>query len=256
MSNRAHKLFAWLAIVMAHELTFSSCFALTSRQEGSKRNESGSAVQVAHPGSLLGIAIRITPAYAKPGDEVTVVAKTKPHVRLHIEVQDAGLGELFRLWPTVADQSGEAAWHFFIDKNYRADRLPIIVTANAKSSLETKVVGEISVRQNSPSFPLSFVAIPSAVAAGQQVTATIKTQPHAKVRIEAQGAGFSQAGSLLERTADKNGTVSWRWRVPADYTADVMPVIVTGDYLQAERKIIARLKISPQTSMAQRANPR
>jgi hypothetical protein len=69
------------------------------------------------------------PNDAKLGQKITVKVKTAPEIKCKIEAQDAGLTQTLKLLEQKADKAGKAQWTFEIPKDYKADEMPIIVTA-------------------------------------------------------------------------------------------------------------------------------
>jgi hypothetical protein len=193
--------------------------------------------------------VRLIPPVQQPGGRVQVIVVAQPHTRLHIEVQDLSFFQMLNLLPVQTDQSGQATWHFIVDSGYRANLLPIIIISHAGDANESKVLTDLQVDQSSGTLPLKFLAVPRIASPGGLVAVSVKTAPLARVRIEANGSGFAQACSLLERTADKSGIVAWQWQIPRNYPADVMPIIVTSDLQRAERKIVAQICVRHPSGM-------
>ena len=86
------------------------------------------------------------PKEAKLGQEVTVAVKAAPKTHFKIEAQDAGLTQMLNLIDRDADKSGRALWTFRIPKDYKADKMPVIVTASRKGQkAQDKCVNEIEI---------------------------------------------------------------------------------------------------------------
>jgi hypothetical protein len=197
----------------------------------------------------LALTARAIPGRVGAGDKVTVIAQGQPHANMSIEVNDLSFTQLFNLLPKLADDAGQATWRFQLSKNYRANLLPIIVTEKQGADVR-KVIISVPAEQQAGSvehaLPLSFVEFPKDAAAGARVQVTVKTSPGARARIEAQGAGFPQASSLLDRTTDQQGLATWTWELPTDYATNIMPIVVTSDEKDRESKIIGAIHVLPR----------
>ena len=90
--------------------------------------------------------------------------------------------------------------------------------------------------------PLS-VTSPKEAKLGQTISVSVKTQPKAKVKIEAQDIGISQAGKLMDQTADKSGKAQWKFDIPKDFKADELPLIITADKDKVVEKQTESIKI-------------
>jgi hypothetical protein len=198
----------------------------------------------ANGGALKILAI---PKQAKPGERVTVTVQTIPHARCKIEAQGTPVTEaLTLLQPMDADHLGNAKWTFEISKNYRADKLPIIVTSSKGSNVvDEKVVTTISISSNaSPEqVELKLESKPKRATPGQYVTVSVAATPGAKLKIEAQDAGITQVMALADKTADKTGKASWTFRISETYKADKVPVIITEKWKDGDKKIISTIPI-------------
>src|SRR5579872_5116422 len=151
------------------------------------------------------------PDAVKPGQKVTITVRTFANAPCKIEAQEESVTQSLALRPINSDKSGKASWTFEVNKNYKADKLPVIVTASTKNGQEEKVVTAIPV--NSPaaqeSLELKIASEPSSVAPGQEVTVTVVANPGTKLKIEAQDAGITQSMALGDKTADEAGKASW-----------------------------------------------
>lgn len=87
------------------------------------------------------------------------------------------------------------------------------------------------------------VELPKEAKRGTTITVSVKTQPEAKCKIEAQDAGFTQGLKLVDQTADKSGAASWKFDIPKDYKADEMPVIVTVQKDKEEEKVTKAITV-------------
>jgi hypothetical protein len=186
------------------------------------------------------------PSAAKPGQKVTVSVRTLPGVQCRIEAQEESLTQALALKAVNADKSGKAAWTFEVNKNYKADKLPIIVTAATKTGQEEKVVTAIPVESTAAqeSLELKVASQPTSAAPGQEVTVTVMADPGTKLKIEAQDAGVTQAMALTDKTADHTGKASWTFKISEGYKADKMPIIVTGKCGKGEKKFISVIPIN------------
>lgn len=204
-----------------------------------------------HPNLLRGavsqpiLAAQVVPRVAMAGSDLTLSTQGEPHAQMSIDIQDLDLTQFMSLLPQEADDSGRASWRFHVSDGYRADSLPLIITQDAGSSKRKLVLNVPVLHREQPRVrvPLRFVAFPKFARPGQRVAVTIQTLPGAKTRIEAQGAGFPQASSLMDRTADKQGLVTWTWQLRTNYEANVMPVVATVDYKDHEQKIVGQIVV-------------
>jgi hypothetical protein len=89
---------------------------------------------------------------------------------------------------------------------------------------------------------------------GDQVTLRLSVPPKTKCAIEAQGASLLDMEALRTKESDANGVVSWTWRVPNNYKAQSMPVIVTLNCNNQPEKLITELRVKtaagPRLSIA------
>jgi hypothetical protein len=180
---------------------------------------------------------------AKPGDEVTIKVKTSPKVKCKIEADGAGLTNATALMDKDADEQGLCFWKFKIDKNYKADKMPIIVTA-LFDGLDKKLVDAIEIQLpegKAPDFNTDLSSLDKSARPGEEVTLNIKTVPNADVKLQAQGLGFEPG--LLPKKADKEGNVSWKFKIDQDYKADQVPIIVTSKLKDKEEKEVTSIKL-------------
>jgi hypothetical protein len=101
-----------------------------------RQTRMGAAIPVLH--------LVFAPASAARGQQVKVVVQSTPGAKLKIEAQDAGISQMFALADKRADSKGQAAWTFRIGKGYKANVMPVIVTADRKGAQE-KLVTAIEV---------------------------------------------------------------------------------------------------------------
>jgi len=190
------------------------------------------------------------PKQANPGEKVTVSVQTVPGTHLKIEAQGAPVTELFTsLKPVDADRFGRASWTFEISKNYRADKLPIIVTSSKGSNVvDQKLVTTIPILSKAApeSIELKLESKPERAAPGQYVTVSVATKPGARLKIEAQDTDITQAMALVHKTADSTGKASWTFRISEYYKADKVPVIVTETLKNGEKKVVSTIPIDRQ----------
>lgn len=73
------------------------------------------------------------------------------------------------------------------------------------------------------------VSLPKLARPGETVAVTVRTEPKAKCKIQAQDAGIMQGLKLEDQTANGYGVAIWRFEIPKDYRANEMPVSVTVD---------------------------
>lgn len=87
------------------------------------------------------------------------------------------------------------------------------------------------------------LSIPDRARPGETVNVTVKTEPSAKCKIEAQDSGLSQSLKLFDQTSDSVGRANWRFDIPKNYKANEMPVTVTVSKDGEEDKAIGSIKI-------------
>jgi hypothetical protein len=172
---------------------------------------------------------------AKPGQEVTLTAKAEPGTKLKIETDgtgfDPGLGD------QTANESGEVTWKFKVNDNFKADKMPIIVTA-LYDQLEKKQIAEINIQQpkdKMANFKTDVSGLKTSVKPGEQISMKIKTAPNADVKIDADGIDGMDPGS---KKANDQGIAEFSFKVDDDYKADKMPIIVTTELNGKEKKMI------------------
>jgi hypothetical protein len=182
---------------------------------------------------------------AKPGQEVTLTAKAEPGTKVKIEADGAGID--MGLGDQKANDQGQVTWKWKIDKGFKADKMPIIVTA-LYDDIEKKQVTEIKVDQPQDKvakFQTNLTGLKTSVKPGEQVTIRVKTAPKADVKIEAQGIDGMGPGS---KKANDQGIVEFSFKVDDDYKADKMPIIVTTDLDGKEKKMIEAIEV-PKVAM-------
>ncbi len=110
--------------------------------------------QIAVIGMIIGLAapalakagLEVSiPKEAKLGQQVTVEVKTSPKNNCKIEAQDAGFTQSLKLLDQKADASGKVTWTFEIPKDYKADELPVTVTAQKDKEEDNKSVHSIKI---------------------------------------------------------------------------------------------------------------
>lgn len=90
------------------------------------------------------------------------------------------------------------------------------------------------------------VSMPKTARPGEEVHVSVRTTPKAQCKIEAQDSGLTQTLNLSGRDADANGKAMWNFRIPEDFKANIMPVIVTVSEKgqKAEDKSVNEIKIN------------
>ncbi len=83
------------------------------------------------------------PSAAEPGQKVTVSIQTLPGAHCKIEAQEESMTQAFALKPIDADKLGKAAWTFVVNQNYKADKLPVIVTTSTGNGEEKKLLRQL-----------------------------------------------------------------------------------------------------------------
>jgi len=88
------------------------------------------------------------PETAKPGQDVRVSVKTDAKIHCKIEAQDAGLTQILKLTEKDTDNAGTASWDFRIPENYKADKMPVIITVSRKGEeAQTKCIKDIEIKK-------------------------------------------------------------------------------------------------------------
>ena len=77
------------------------------------------------------------------------------------------------------------------------------------------------------------------VAAGKNTSITVKAENHTEYRIEVEySSGISQSKSLVPKTSDASGYVTWQWQVGAKCKQGAYPVrIYKGNELIFETRL-------------------
>lgn len=103
------------------------------------------------------------------------------------------------------------------------------ISSKSPSSSPTNVVSATFTLL--PSIPgLKVVSSHLDVSTGQEASLTIQVRPGTKATIEVDySSGPSQDNSLLPKIADKNGDVTWSWKVPLNTTLGTWNVTVTAN---------------------------
>ena len=161
---------------------------------------------------------------------------------------------MLALRPVDADSKGHAAWTFEIAKNYKAGCLPLILTSSSGSKVDEKIMVRLKIRKLAPArMALKFTSEPKAVAPGEQITVAVQSDPGANLKIEAQDVGVSQTAALADKKADARGKASWTFTVDESYKADNVPVIVTEQFKNGEKKL--RLHNTSETQFVTALQP-
>jgi hypothetical protein len=188
------------------------------------------------------LKIRSIPISARPGDRILIGIRTTPKAHCTIEVHGQGFLQDVALQPQVADKTGLADWTFELSKNYKADRLPIIVTSTSGADVDRKIVTAIPiVGVRNSSCPLRFELEPVKAMRGQEILLTVKAVPGEALSLEAQDAGPAFVPG--EQFADRAGRATWKFKLARDYKADVLPVVITGRLMNCQRKLIGAIPV-------------
>lgn len=89
----------------------------------------------------------------------------------------------------------------------------------------------------------SVVNFNESAAPGQEVSLKLKTKANIRCDIEVQGAAVTEALALTSKNSDSEGYVSWKWKIPQNYKAQSMPVIVTFHNKDREEKFVTGIAI-------------
>lgn len=84
------------------------------------------------------------PSKAKPGAKVNIAVKTEANLKCKIEAQDAGFTQSLNLLDQTSSKNGKAKWKFQIPKDYKADKMPVIITVE-KDGEQDKTVKSIEI---------------------------------------------------------------------------------------------------------------
>jgi hypothetical protein len=196
------------------------------------------------PCTAAAIEISALPEIAAPGDKVTVEIKTQPGAHCRIEANDQDASQMLALKPVDADAKGHAAWTFEVAKSYKAGCLPIILTSSSGAGVDEKVMVQLKIRKLAPErMALRFTSEPKAVAPGEQITVAVQTDPGANLKIEAQDVGVGQTAALADKKADAEGRATWTFTVDETYKADKVPVIITEQLGDGEKKLVCTIPL-------------
>lgn len=151
----------------------------------------------------------------------------------------------------TADKNGFVTWQWKVKKDYKGDKMPVIVTA-ASGGKEEKLVTDIkidSAKAQATSLNVQVLSFEKKTHPGAKVTLKVKTSPGADCKIDIEGMDLTQLPNLRPKTADNKGHVSWTWKVPNDYKADKLPVIVTASKTGQVEKLITSLDVHKKGTM-------
>jgi len=200
--------------------------------------------------SIAALSLVSAPREAKLGEQVTVTVKTQPKAQCKIEAPGEGLTQMFALRPMSADDNGKASWTFEVNRNYKANKLPLLFTSS-HNGVQDKLVCSVDINSGKAhaSLPvLHLVSAPSSVSREDDVTIKVHTTPGAHLKIEAQDAGLSQALALVDKTANASGNASWTFGVQKGYKAECMPIVITSDYNGAQKKLVTAIEVGRRTA--------
>lgn len=192
------------------------------------------------------IEILNLPKECQRGDKVTVRIKTSPGAQCKIAVQDLPMTEAVALRDQKANKNGLVSWTFKVNKDYKADLIPIVFTSDLGKGVDQKCIASIALpaRQANDAIKLTLVEEPKKVIPGQEITISVLATPGTQCKIEAQDAGITQAINLADKSADKSGKVSWTFKVRDDYKADRLPLIITGTNKDSVKKLVCDVPIN------------
>lgn len=89
----------------------------------------------------------------------------------------------------------------------------------------------------------SVVNFTESASPGQEVSLKLKTKANIRCDIDVQGAAVTEALALTSKNSDKDGYVSWKWKVPQNFKAQSMPVIVTFHDQDRDQKFVTGIAI-------------
>jgi outer membrane murein-binding lipoprotein Lpp len=112
-------------------------------------------------------------------------------------------------------------------------RTDLTAAQNTVKQLTTRVTTLETALQNhiNPPLVLEIKSLTSPVLQGGKVTLVAKADPGARVAISLKlPTGQAQPGGLGEKTADKNGQVTWAWTVAKTLPAGSYPILIASSY--------------------------
>ncbi|MBY0358874.1 MAG: hypothetical protein K2W82_12790 [Candidatus Obscuribacterales bacterium] len=111
------------------------------------KNLAAFGLLIATAAPALAVPVEVSlPGEAKLGDTVVVSVKTDANAKCKIEAQDAGFTQMLKLFDQTADANGKASWKFDIPRDYKADKMPVVVTVD-KSGDQDKAVHSIKIEK-------------------------------------------------------------------------------------------------------------
>lgn len=216
----------------------------TGRQE----NATGEAPQRQGAAQTVSM-IRVTDLTesVSPGQMITLRIQTMPSVPVRIETDGAGPDQMNNLRELRTDSQGSALWQWQLDPQYKADKVPVIITADLNDK-DMKAIQSVNVKQNgeqASAIKADIISQESSARRGQDVTIAIMAEPGVTADLEAQG--LAQVSAMPPRTADESGRVEWTFKVDENYAADKVPIVITVSKGDSEKKLISSIALSPQS---------
>lgn len=225
-----------MLIIMASSVLLSSC----ANQQPPLQEQMG-GINKAEVGADS-IEVLFLSNEVIPGDKIAVRVKAAPFTFLTVETDGAILDRPGALLGKRADKDGLAEFDWSLDSRYKADKVPIVVTADY--STDRKVVRSIDVfganLEEPDALTAEIAALDKVAQPGQQVMISVKTEPGAKVDFQAHGIG----STIPDHTAEDDGFASWNFKIGENYPADRVPLIVTVKKDDRERKLISEISLN------------
>lgn len=178
----------------------------------------------------------------KPGDTIKLSVKAAPNTPVNIETDGVAAESAGALIGKRTDDAGLAGWEWKLKSDYKADKVPVIITADYED-LDKKLTEQLDValpKGTNANLASSFGAFNKSARPGDEVDIQIKTAPKASVDIQAHGVAITTPN----QTADEKGLVSWKFKIGDNYEADKVPLIVTIKKDGKEQKLIGELAVS------------
>lgn len=189
-------------------------------------------------GSLQIVSLNVV---AKPGGRIDLKIHAEPRTQVSVETDGVALDGAGSTISQITDDHGFASWSWVLSPGYKADLVPIIVTADYPGH-DQKVMRQLAVvdLKDYPSFMAQLASLTASVEPGGSATISIKTEPKASVDVQAQGIATTNPNL----TANDNGWASFTFKVDNTYEADTVPIIVTVKKGDQERKLACEVRVN------------
>lgn len=186
------------------------------------------------------LAISSLSSTVRPGGQILLTVKAAPNTPISVETDGATVKGPNFIMQKFTDKQGMVTWEWTLDENYKADKVPVIVTADYQQ-VDKKLVEELKVEgAHQPTLKAELVQLSTTHRPGEQVTVQIKTEPNASVDIQAHGVSTTNPNL----TANEQGLASWTFDIGKSYEGNKVPLIITIKKDDRERKLIEEINIS------------